>query len=66
MKQRSKKAAQKRFHISAKGKVQHLAIGQAHFNSRADGNTTRQKHVRGGLSGSDRGRLDQLIPYNLQ
>jgi ribosomal protein L35 len=66
MKHRTKKAAQKRFHVSSKGKVQHRSIGQAHFNARATGDVTRQKHSRAAVSDSDYGRLEQLIPHKLK
>ncbi len=63
-KQKTKKAARKRFTFSAKGKVQHRATHQAHFNARATGNETRRKHPDRNVSDSDLGRIEQLLPYN--
>lgn len=65
MKQKTKQAAVKRFTISAKGKVRHRPIGQAHFNSRATGNETRRKHPYAGVHKTDMGRLEDLLPHNL-
>lgn len=64
MKQKTKKAAQKRFVTSAGGKVKHRAIGQAHFNARSTGNETRKKHHDRALDAADVGRIEQLLPYN--
>jgi ribosomal protein L35 len=64
MKQRTKKAAQKRFHLSAKGVVKHRKTGQSHFNARATGNTTRKKHGYQRVHANDRKRLEKLIPHN--
>ena len=63
MKQKTKKAAAKRFKITSKGKVKHLRIGQAHFNSRSTGNQTRRKHVEGTVDSTDSGRVKRLLPY---
>jgi len=63
MKLKTKKAASKRFHASSKGKVQRLKVKQAHFNARASGNDTRAKHGRKGISSTDRGRIERLVPY---
>lgn len=64
MKQKTKKAAAKRFKITSKGKVRHLKAGQAHFNARATGNQTRRKHVEGKVDSTDAGRISRLLPYS--
>lgn len=63
MKQKTKKAASKRFTFSANGKAQHRAIGQAHFNSRQSGNAVRRKHANRSVDSSDNGRIERLLPY---
>ena len=64
MKQKTKKAASKRFQTSARGKVRHLAIGKAHFNARESGNDTRKKHSDRPVSATDLHRITRLMPYN--
>lgn len=64
MKQKSKQAAAKRFSFSSKGKAKHRAIGQAHFNARANGKTTRGKHHDRQVHGTDMARLEELLPYS--
>ena len=63
MKQKTKKAASKRFTASANGKVKHRPIGQAHFNARNNGDETRQKHTDKTISKTDKGRIERLLPY---
>ena len=63
MKQKSKQAAAKRFNFSSKGKAKHRAIGQAHFNARANGKTTRGKHHDRQVNIKDMPRLAELLPY---
>ena len=63
MKQKTKKAARKRFMFSATGKVEHRATHQAHFNARATGNETRRKHSDRAVSASDLHRIARLVPY---
>lgn len=62
MKQKTKKAARKRFHISATGKVRRLKTGQSHFNGKESGNTTRGKHREKGVDATDLGRIERLMP----
>lgn len=62
-KQRTKKAAKKRFQFSSTGKAKHRKIGQAHFNGRASGNTNRRKHPYQGVDSTDMGRLERLLPH---
>lgn len=64
MKRKTKQAAVKRFTISARGKVRHRPIGQAHFNARANGNETRRKHPYASVDETDMDRLIQLLPHN--
>jgi ribosomal protein L35 len=62
-KQKTKKAARKRFSVSAQGKIQHRSTRQSHFNAKATGNETRRKHVDKSVAASDLGRIEQLLPY---
>lgn len=63
MKQKTKKAARKRFQLSSKGKVRRLKIGQSHFNGKESGNVTRGKHREKGVDSTDLGRIERLLPY---
>lgn len=63
MKQKTKKAARKRFKFSAKGKVTHLHAKRAHFNSRDTGSDTRGKRGDHNVSSTDRQRIQELLPY---
>ena len=63
-KQKTKKAASKRFTFSSTGKVMHRKIGQAHFNARANGATTRKKHPTQSVHSTDLGRIERLMPHN--
>ena len=63
MKQKTNKAASKRFKFSSKGKAKHRAVNQAHFNARASGNETRRKHSDSDVDSTDIGRLERLLPY---
>lgn len=63
MKQKTKKAASKRFKVTAKGKVKHLPPHRAHFNARDTGDDTRRKHGDVSISPADRRRVQALIPY---
>lgn len=62
-KQKTKKAARKRFQFSSAGKARRRHVGQAHFNARATGNQTRRKHREQGVHTTDLHRLERLIPY---
>lgn len=63
MKQKTKKAARKRFTISARGTVQHRRPHQSHFNAKDTGKQTRRKHSSRHLDASDHVRIQQLLPY---
>jgi len=63
MKQKTKKAARKRFTISSRGKIKHRPVNQAHFNSKDTGRATRRKHKSASLDTADKNRLKQLLPY---
>lgn len=64
MKQKTKKAASKRFGFSSKGKVSRRHIGQAHFNSRSTGEDGRRKHGSQAVDATDLGRIERLLPYS--
>ncbi|PIT98530.1 MAG: 50S ribosomal protein L35 [Candidatus Andersenbacteria bacterium CG10_big_fil_rev_8_21_14_0_10_54_11] len=63
MKQKTKKAASKRFRFSARGKVLRRAVRQAHFNGKETGNETRRKHPTRQVDKADLGRIQELVPY---
>lgn len=63
-KQKTKKAARKRFTVSSRGKVKHRPVNQAHFNSRDTGRETRRKHKPASLNAADKNRLKRLLPYS--
>ena len=63
MKQKTNKAASKRFSFSASGKPRRRKTRQSHFNARATGDQTRKKHVEAGVSPSDKNRLTRLLPH---
>ncbi len=63
-KQKTKKAASKRFTFSSKGKVKHRHVKQAHFNALATGSETRRKHHDKKVSPADLGRIARLLPYS--
>ncbi|HLC49190.1 MAG TPA: 50S ribosomal protein L35 [Candidatus Andersenbacteria bacterium] len=63
MKQKTKKAAAKRFFFSSTGKVQRRATKQAHFNGLDSGRESRKKHSDHLIHKSDAGRINRLIPY---
>ncbi len=62
MKQKTNKAASKRFHFSAAGKAQRRHVRQSHFNARATGNDTRHKHPDQSVAKPDSGRITRLLP----
>ena len=62
-KQKTKKAARKRFTVSATGKFKRRTARQAHFNARANGNQTRRKHADKAVDSSDERRVRDLLPY---
>lgn len=64
MKQKTKKAAKKRFQFSGSGKVLRRHTSQAHFNARDTGQETRRKHKDDLVSPSDLPRITRLLPYN--
>jgi len=63
MKQKTNRAANKRFSISAKGKVKKLPVHQSHFNAKDTGHETRRKHSTSIVTKSDTGRVRELLPY---
>lgn len=63
MKQKTKRAARKRFTVTARGKIRHLPPHQAHFNAKDTGEETRRKHRMGNVSSADTKRIKALLPY---
>jgi len=63
MKQKTKKAAQKRFQFNASGQASRRPVHQAHFNARDNGEATRRKHTKLSVSPSDQSRVTDLLPY---
>jgi len=63
-KQKTKKAAKKRFTFSSTGKVKHRTVNQAHFNALATGNENRRKHRDRLVGSTDLGRIERLLPYD--
>ena len=61
--QKTKKAASKRFTVSANGKVKFRTTKQAHFNAKASGDETRRKHSDRSLHPTDENRVQDLLPY---
>lgn len=62
-KQKTKRAAKKRFTLSSKGKLKRRPVHQAHFNARATGNDTRRKHGLEVVDASDAPRIHDILPY---
>ncbi|MCH8748285.1 50S ribosomal protein L35 [Patescibacteria group bacterium] len=63
-KQKTNKAARKRFQISATGKVRRRKTKQSHFNAKASGDATRKKHASTSVHHTDRKRVEKLLPYS--
>lgn len=63
MKQKTNKAAKKRFHFSSTGQARRRHTKQSHFNARASGNETRKKHLDRPVAASDRKHIKSLLPY---
>lgn len=64
MKQKTKKAARKRFTVSAKGKIKRRAVHQSHFNAKDTGHEGRRKHIPATVVSADKNRIKQLLPYD--
>ena len=64
MKQKTKKAARKRFTVSASGKIRRRTVHQSHFNAKDTGKQTRRKHSDATVDSSDKGHIKQLLPYS--
>ena len=63
MKQKTKKAAEKRFFVTGTGKVRRRKVNQAHFNARETGDEMRHKHGSAPVHETDMGRVQELLPY---
>lgn len=64
MKQKTKKAAAKRFSFSAAGKPKRRPVHQSHFNAKDSGNETRRKHRAASVNRADLPRVRSLVPYH--
>lgn len=62
MKQKTNKAAKKRFARSAKGKIKHRPVHQSHFNGKDSGDQTRRKHKDHLVNSADSDRIQELLP----
>ncbi len=54
----------KRFKVTTSGKVMKRKAGQAHFNSRESGNTTRNKRTDVAMPKTIARALKTLMPYS--
>jgi len=63
MKQKTNRAANKRFTFSSRGKAWHQAIHQSHFNAKDTGDETRRKHSDRIVKSADKANLHDLLPY---
>lgn len=63
MKQKTNRAANKRFNFSSRGKARHLTIHQSHFNAKDTGDETRRKHSDRLVKNADQANLRTLLPY---
>lgn len=62
MKQKTNRAANKRFKTTASGKVQKRRVHQSHFNAKDTGQDTRRKHKGSTVDSTDMRRINQLLP----
>lgn len=62
MKTKTNRSASKRFKITKK-KIMHRHVKQNHFNARASGNETRQKHGYKSIFGKNWGNIKKILPY---
>jgi large subunit ribosomal protein L35 len=62
MKQKTNKAASKRFSTTAKGKVKKRPVHQAHFNAKDNGRDRRKKHGSSIVNKSDMANINRLLP----
>jgi len=62
MKSKTNRSAQKRFKITKK-KIMHRHVRQNHFNARASGDETRQKHGYLPISGKNYKNIKKILPY---
>ncbi|HBE90723.1 MAG: hypothetical protein A3E37_03145 [Candidatus Andersenbacteria bacterium RIFCSPHIGHO2_12_FULL_46_9] len=63
MKQKTNRAANKRFSFSSTGKARHQTINQSHFNAKDTGEETRRKHSGRLVKSADKANLHDLLPY---
>lgn len=62
-KTKTHKGASKRIKRTGSGKLMHKKTGQAHFNSRESGNTTKNKRRGMSMNKSNNKNIIPLIPY---
>jgi ribosomal protein L35 len=65
MKLKTSKSAQKRFKISAGGKISRRSVGINHFNAKEGGHETRRKRGKKMVAKMDGSGLRTLLPYDL-
>jgi large subunit ribosomal protein L35 len=61
---KTNKSMSKRFKVTASGKIMKRKAGQAHFNSRESGNTTRNKRTDVTVTKTIIRALKTLMPYS--
>lgn len=61
---KTNKSMSKRFKITTSGKIMKRKAGQAHFNSRESGNTTRNKRTDVTVTKTIIRALKTLMPYS--
>ena len=64
MRQKTRKSVQKRFKITATGKVMFRPSGQNHFNAKDTGKQRRLKRRWVQLTGAEAKAIKKLLPYN--
>lgn len=62
MKQKTNRAANKRFKITGSGKIKKQRVNQSHFNAKDTGHDTRRKHKGSIVDKTDMKRVNQLLP----
>ncbi|MDX1607960.1 MAG: 50S ribosomal protein L35 [Candidatus Spechtbacterales bacterium] len=60
---KTKKAAAKRFKVTANGKIMRRVSGQSHFNSKMSGKKRRNKRKWVEVSKSELKAIKRLLPY---
>jgi len=63
-KMKTRKAVQKRFKVSANGKVMHKGTGKSHILTKKTRKRKRQLRDYDKLSGEDKKRIKNMLPYS--